>query len=521
MHRFSLNVMAPLHIGSYEPGNLVRLGERNYISHIYRKKEDLDYFKNEIEKAANLHVDAVSVDIWWGMVKSRNHSYLRADWNYYEDIFKTIQFVSNNLGNGRTLKVVPIFSFHQCGGNVGDNFYMPIPLWVWDHVRDVAQEDLGIKLDILDVAYLNNSEIPSLEYVSLWADPYVKGLYAEFMEEFKQFISDINFLPSDIQELNISLGPSGEMRFPSYNTHDWGKYPFHGPMQCFGRLAERSWKNYCSEEGLTYNNTIDELAGNPNLFKKRLYMYDKRYHHLLKWYSKSLYEHGITILSQASECFNDAKWKTIPIGFKIPGIHWRLDATDDSDRNKDYLESKYYIGDFVSHKADCTEPRKTNCEEMYPRIPEITAGLISSDLYDDPNAPNVSDDFYKLKLEEFFDVLPNRNGGYVFHFTCLEKQDSNDDESHSIAQTLVDLVNRIVDDYSKRSNANKEKIALKGENALALTEKNAPILVNNIRTKKAFSGITILRISDFIREISKEYIKDSLERAIRDRENEQ
>ena len=47
-----------------------------------------------------------------------------------------------------------------------------------------------------------------------------------------------------IDEINISLGPAGELRYPSYNAHDWGNYPNRGTLQCYSPLAEKDWRRY-------------------------------------------------------------------------------------------------------------------------------------------------------------------------------------------------------------------------------------------------------------------------------------
>lgn len=50
-----------------------------------------------------------------------------------------------------------------------------------------------------------------------------------------------------IAEINVSLGPAGELRYPSYNLHDWGNYPNRGTLQCYSPLAEQDWRRYLVE----------------------------------------------------------------------------------------------------------------------------------------------------------------------------------------------------------------------------------------------------------------------------------
>src|SRR5690606_36952010 len=46
-------------------------------------------------------------------------------------------------------------------------------------------------------------------------------------------------LAGNISEINISMGPAGELRYPSYNSHDMGRtaYPSRGGFQAYSSLA--------------------------------------------------------------------------------------------------------------------------------------------------------------------------------------------------------------------------------------------------------------------------------------------
>ncbi|KAJ8759278.1 hypothetical protein K2173_006798 [Erythroxylum novogranatense] len=65
-----------------------------------------------ILKAAN--VDGVMVDRWWGIVENRAPQVYH--WSGYKKLFQIVKDV--------------VMSFHECGGNIGDDVHIPLPRWV-------------------------------------------------------------------------------------------------------------------------------------------------------------------------------------------------------------------------------------------------------------------------------------------------------------------------------------------------------------------------------------------------------
>jgi beta-amylase len=90
------NVMAPLDLDAAPPGAF-------------------DAFKAQLKIAKSMGVDAVSVDVWWGEVERAADNTF--DWSYYDKLLAAIEAAG--------LHWVPIMSFHQCGGNVGDSCNIP------------------------------------------------------------------------------------------------------------------------------------------------------------------------------------------------------------------------------------------------------------------------------------------------------------------------------------------------------------------------------------------------------------
>ena len=76
-----------------------------------------DAFSNQLAIAKSMGVNAVAVDVWWGKAEKIGDNVF--DWSYYDRIENVIELAG--------LHWVPVMSFHQCGGNVGDVCTVPIP----------------------------------------------------------------------------------------------------------------------------------------------------------------------------------------------------------------------------------------------------------------------------------------------------------------------------------------------------------------------------------------------------------
>jgi beta-amylase len=78
-------------------------------------------FQRLLGEAKGIGVDTVSVDVWWGKVEKDGDQ--QFDWSYYDQVFDRIRQAG--------LKIVPILSFHKCGGGPGDDCHIPMPGWLW------------------------------------------------------------------------------------------------------------------------------------------------------------------------------------------------------------------------------------------------------------------------------------------------------------------------------------------------------------------------------------------------------
>ena len=403
--------------------------------------EEWNSLSSRLEKIKEMGAYAVSTDIWWGLVEGAKDDAF--DWSAYLKLAKAI--------GSAGLKWVPILSFHQCGGNVGDECAFPIPAWLWDKYPDA-----------MTVSEFGN---PSKEVLTPWSTLKTLPEYVAFMRSFKTAFATH---ASNIAEINISFGPSGELRFPSYNSHDQGKtsYPTRGGLQAYGILARESFRRYVvqkygsiQEINRAWKTTLTEISqvevpSDTNLFygaqsRKSAYNRD-----LYRWYHTSLLEHGRILGEAALEEFGDSQspLRGIQLGGKVPGIHWRM-ASD--------------------------------------RQAELNAGLIPFNTLAKPSIRDYRDIVGLFaSLDDKAKALGTR---FVLHFTCLEMSDhENGDVAASLAKTLVKIVGRA---------AQEQNVLIMGENALSntLSSQQAWDNMKEHVFKGPYKGITILRFDDILK----------------------
>ncbi|MCM2678530.1 family 14 glycosylhydrolase [Echinimonas agarilytica] len=427
--RKTFRVMGPLHLKV--ANQKLMLEEENWSE-----------FEEQVQQLRRVGVTAISTDLWWGMIEGRQPKSF--DWTYYDRMLEIL--AANDM------QWVPILSFHQAGGNVNDDFMQTIPLWLWGKML-VANDPLE---SVRDLQYVSESGDSSMEYVSHWADSYVMPYYRRFMQAFcEHYAAHVDL----IDEINISLGPAGELRYPSYNAHDWGNYPNRGTLQCYSRLAQQDWKNYIEQKyatvdalnfafGMQLSSFDDiEMPDADQLFTNKNYLYSAWGREFLYWYQQGLVKHGRNVLECANDVFTEGGMGTVMLGVKVPGIHWEV-----------------------------SDPET-------PRVAEITAGLIAPHAH---MGPHDSGEYASL-LE---DLIPKKLRDKVaLHFTCLEMV-NKDYEGYSRAE---DLVNWMADAASEVG------VTLMGENALAgeLYQKQGWRQIRRaLERKPGFGGITLLRLQN-------------------------
>lgn len=339
-------------------------------------------------------VEGIMMDVWWGLVEREPGSY---NWGGYAELLE--------MAKKHGLKVQAVMSFHQCGGNVGDSCSIPLPKWA---VEEVDKDP--------DLAYTDQWGRRNYEYISLGCDtlPVLKGrtpvqCYADFMRAFRDNFQHL--LGETIVEIQVGMGPAGELRYPSYPEQNgtW-KFPGIGAFQCYDKYMLSSLKAAAEAAGKAeWGHTGPTDAGHYNnwpedapFFKKEGGGWNSQYgEFFLSWYSQMLLDHGERILSSAKSVFENTGTK---ISVKVAGIHWHYGTR--------------------SH------------------APELTAG------------------YYNTRYRDGYLPIAQMlaRHGAIFNFTCIEMRD------HEQPQDALCAPEKLVKQVALATQ--KAEVPLAGENAL-------------------------------------------------------
>ncbi|KAL8153057.1 hypothetical protein V2J09_010817 [Rumex salicifolius] len=395
--------------------------------------EDKEKMRAHLKQLKAAGLDGVMVDVWWGIVESKGPK--RYDWSAYRSLFQLVQECG--------LQLQAIMSFHKCGGNIGDAVTIPLPQWV----LDVGKSNP-------DVFYTDKEGNRNDEYLTIGVDNQrlfqgrtAVEMYRDYMRSFRESMSD--FLDSGlIVDLEVGLGPAGELRYPSYPQNQGWKFPGIGEFQCYDKYLKEDFKKAARAAGHPEWELPDNAAGEYNdkpeeteFFRANGTYVTERGEFFLTWYSNKLLSHGDQILEEANKAFLGCRTK---LAAKVSGIHW------------------WYRDD--SHAA------------------ELTAG------------------YYNLKSRDGYRPIARMLSRHyaVFNFTCLEMRNSQQPETaKSAPQQIVQQV---------LSGCWREGIQVAGENALSRYDRagykqmllNArPNGINKQGVPKLrMSGITYLRLAD-------------------------
>ncbi|XP_022136332.1 beta-amylase-like [Momordica charantia] len=393
---------------------------------------DGEGLRQQLRKLRAAGVDGVMTDVWWGIVESKGPK--QYNWKGYRSLFQILHECD--------LKVQAIMSFHQCGGNVGDEVYIPIPPWV-----------LEIGGSNPDIFYTDRSGNRNKEYLSLGVDnrPLFHSrtavqMYRDFMSSFKENMAEF-IAKGVIIDIEVGLGPAGELRYPSYPQSLGWVFPGIGEFQCYDKYLREEFNEAATAEGYpewelpnnagTYNDTPESTQ----FFKSNGTFQSNKGKFFLTWYSNKLLKHGDQILDEANQVFVGCK---LNLAIKVSGIHWW------------YREE--------NHAA------------------ELTAG------------------YYNLKTRDGYRPISRMLSRHhaVLNFTCLEMRDFKQSEQAKSAPE--ELVQQVL------SGGWREGLKVAGENALSRYDAAAynQMLLNarpngmdkNSEPKLRMFGVTYLRLSN-------------------------
>ncbi|KAL8479659.1 hypothetical protein ACS0TY_026017 [Phlomoides rotata] len=257
-------------------------------------------------------VEGVMVDAWWGLVEKDGP--LKYNWEGYAELIKMVE----KLG----MKLQVVMSFHQCGGNVGDSCNIPLPPWVLEEISKNP-----------DLVYTDRSGRRNPEYISLGCDslPVLRGrtpiqVYSDYMRSFRERFKD--YLGEVISEIQVGMGPCGELRYPSYpESNGTWRFPGIGEFQCHDKYMKASlaaaaqsigkdeWGQGCPHDAGQYNSFPEDTG----FFRKDGTWNSEYGQFFLEWYSGKLLDHGEKILQAAQTTFQGSG---AILSAKVAGIHW-------------------------------------------------------------------------------------------------------------------------------------------------------------------------------------------------------
>ena len=169
-------------------------------------------------------MNGIIADMWWSVVEQQPKQY---NFKPYRQLL--------TLAEANGLRVKFILGFHDCGSTYGDDCDIKLPAWV-------------LKERSNDVFYKDSAGSASESYISLFADEAALfgddssrrtplQIYGDFIEHFSaEFKEDLN---KTIDSVVIGLGPSGQLRYPSYRV-DKNAFCGVGSFQSFDKHALES-----------------------------------------------------------------------------------------------------------------------------------------------------------------------------------------------------------------------------------------------------------------------------------------
>ncbi|KAK8587991.1 hypothetical protein V6N13_086948 [Hibiscus sabdariffa] len=335
---------------------------------------DPEGLKNQLRILKSVNVDGVMVDCWWGIVEA--HAPQTYNWSGYRRLFQIVRDIE--------LKLQVVMSFHGCGGNVGDDVNIPLPWWV----REIGDSNPDI--------YFTDEEGRRNTECLTWGidkERVLRGrtaveVYFDYMRSFRVEFDDF-FVDGVISEIEVGLGPCGELRYPSYPVkHGW-RYSGIGAFQCYDKYMMKSLRKAAEIRGHTFWGTAPNNAGSYNSVPHETGFfrdggdYDSYYgRFFLNWYSQFLVDHGDRVLALANLAFEGSC-----IAAKLSGIHWWYKtASHAAELTSGFYNTAHRDGyapiaamlkkHEVTLNFTCVELRTLNQHEGFPEALADPEGLV-------------------------------------------------------------------------------------------------------------------------------------------------
>ncbi|XP_057963941.1 beta-amylase 8 [Malania oleifera] len=270
---------------------------------------DPEGIKQELSQMKSLNVDGVVVNCWWGIVEGWGPQ--KYVWSGYRELFHIIREFK--------LKLQVVMAFHEYGGNDSGEMLIPLPQWVLD-----------IGKDNQDIFFTDREGRRNTECLTWGIDKerVLNGrtgieVYFDFMRSFRTVFDDL-FAEGTISAVEIGLGASGELKYPSFSERMGWRYSGIGEFQCYDKYLQHSLRKAAKLRGHSFWARGPDNAGQYNsrphetgFFCERG-DYDSYYgRFFLHWYAQSLIDHADNVLSLAKLALEETK-----IVVKIPAIYW-------------------------------------------------------------------------------------------------------------------------------------------------------------------------------------------------------
>ncbi|KAJ7953308.1 Beta-amylase [Quillaja saponaria] len=270
---------------------------------------DPEGIRQELSHMKSINVDGVLVDCWWGIVEGwRPQKYV---WSGYRELFNIIREFK--------LKLQVVMAFHECGGNDSIDTLITLPEWV-----------LEIGKDNQDIFFTDREGRRNTECLSWGIDKerILRGrtgieVYFDFMRSFRTEFDDL-FAENLFSAVEVGLGASGELKYPSFSERMGWRYPGIGEFQCYDKYLQQSLRRAAKNRGHSFWAKGPDNAGQYNSLPYETGFfcergdYDSYYgRFFLHWYAQSLIDHADNVLSLASLAFEDIK-----IIVKVPAVYW-------------------------------------------------------------------------------------------------------------------------------------------------------------------------------------------------------
>ncbi|XP_023543491.1 beta-amylase 8-like isoform X2 [Cucurbita pepo subsp. pepo] len=270
---------------------------------------DPDGVRQELSHLKALNVDGVIVDCWWGIIEAWNPQ--KYVWSGYRDLFNIIREFK--------LKLQVVMAFHACEGTESGDAFINLPQWV----LEIGKENPDI--------FFTDREGRRNEDCLSWGidkERVLRGrtgmeVYFDFMRSFHTEFNDL-FAEGFVSAIEVGLGASGELKYPSFSKRMGWSYPGIGEFQCYDKYLQQSLRKAAGLRGHSFWARGPDNSGQYNsrphesgFFCERG-DYDSYYgRFFLQWYAQMLIYHVDNVLSLASLVFEETKFIV-----KIPAVYW-------------------------------------------------------------------------------------------------------------------------------------------------------------------------------------------------------